>query len=742
MTDNVTHPQEPPLESWKEIAVYLKRDVRTVIRWEKSEGLPVHRQMHQARSSVYAYPSELDAWKVDREPRLNAPILVTPWRLATAAAAFALTVLLSFVTLASGPILTASRAVAGEGNSGVVFRQVRFDGAERTPFAQLSPDGKKMLYVRLKEEGPPFTLSIIDLSSGQEQRLVDNFGAEGPTNSFRWSADGSKVVYAQQRRELRVISSQGGESQLLWSPSDSEVIVKPLDWSRDGRSILAAVINETKWTTQLATLPALGGKPRVIVSGKLDELADSGQFSPDGKFVVGRRGEGEDAHICVWDANSGQEFRLDRPAGYSPAFWSSDGKYLVFVSDRMKTLDLWAVPMAAGRPAGVPLRLKQGLGRNTLLTGFTPAGQLTMLVTGEGTPPDLFVLPVDPTTGEARGEFAPLAKYPTEHFGPRWSPDGRHVAYTSRKGQIRMPSIFVNSADGEDEQEISNQGYYIGNIEWSPDGQQLLFAGFLRNGNVGIFRVSLDDRQITPLHLGGRYGTGYAGAFVNVQWLPLARKLMFGKITGNGVTEIYTMSNDGKQVERVVEEVPTSYWTWPSPDGRQIAYRQGQDLRLLNLADKSSLTLATLPQGSVVSGPAWSTDARTIAFTDTQRLKVLSATDSAPKVLVEAPEGYEIGGTSWWSGLTWSPDGSSVAYLLQKTSKASGAASELWAVSAAGGRPRRIAVAPASHPVLSDAMWLSGGKRIVVTGNTATPQKRLYEHWVMEDFLPALQAAK
>jgi TolB-like protein len=51
------------LESWKEIAAYLKRSVRTVRRWETEEGLPVHRHMHRTLGSVYAYKSELDAWR-------------------------------------------------------------------------------------------------------------------------------------------------------------------------------------------------------------------------------------------------------------------------------------------------------------------------------------------------------------------------------------------------------------------------------------------------------------------------------------------------------------------------------------------------------------------------------------------------------------------------------------------------------------------------------------------------------
>jgi TolB-like protein/Tfp pilus assembly protein PilF len=61
-------PTEAPLDSWKEIAAYLDRDVTTVQRWEKREGMPVHRHVHDKRGSVYALGSELDAWLQSRRP--------------------------------------------------------------------------------------------------------------------------------------------------------------------------------------------------------------------------------------------------------------------------------------------------------------------------------------------------------------------------------------------------------------------------------------------------------------------------------------------------------------------------------------------------------------------------------------------------------------------------------------------------------------------------------------------------
>ncbi len=61
------------LESWKEIAAYLGRDVTTVQRWERREGLPVHRLLHAKIGSVFAYSAELEAWRQARSHPAGAP---------------------------------------------------------------------------------------------------------------------------------------------------------------------------------------------------------------------------------------------------------------------------------------------------------------------------------------------------------------------------------------------------------------------------------------------------------------------------------------------------------------------------------------------------------------------------------------------------------------------------------------------------------------------------------------------
>jgi TolB-like protein/Tfp pilus assembly protein PilF len=70
-------PANERLDSWKEIAAYLGRDVRTVQRWERTEGLPVKRHLHQAQYTVYAFRPEIDIWMKDRRFSSEPPVPVS-----------------------------------------------------------------------------------------------------------------------------------------------------------------------------------------------------------------------------------------------------------------------------------------------------------------------------------------------------------------------------------------------------------------------------------------------------------------------------------------------------------------------------------------------------------------------------------------------------------------------------------------------------------------------------------------
>src|SRR5690349_2788506 len=101
------------LDSWKEIAAYLKRDERTVRRWEK-EGLPVRRKVHKKQASVFAYREEIDAWwnegrqRLEQKEQTGNRKPITRWLLAGLATAG----LTAFAVLGAGKILERVRAAS------------------------------------------------------------------------------------------------------------------------------------------------------------------------------------------------------------------------------------------------------------------------------------------------------------------------------------------------------------------------------------------------------------------------------------------------------------------------------------------------------------------------------------------------------------------------------------------------------------------------------------------------------
>jgi len=63
-------PLEDRLDSWKEIAAYLKRDVTTVQRWEKREGMPVHRHLHEKNGFCLRFSGRVG--RVDARPESSS----------------------------------------------------------------------------------------------------------------------------------------------------------------------------------------------------------------------------------------------------------------------------------------------------------------------------------------------------------------------------------------------------------------------------------------------------------------------------------------------------------------------------------------------------------------------------------------------------------------------------------------------------------------------------------------------
>jgi len=398
-------------------------------------------------------------------------------------AAEARTRLAALETSVSQPQLTKAESL--------IFKKIEIPGQKvSTHLARLSPDGSKILCLDSLDKTGKYGLFVIDLSSGQKRLLVE--GVIPQTYIFfDWSPDSKKIVYKHGRSELRIVSVYSSESNILWSSVNSKDSIYSPDWSWNGKHILFVIANAEEDIGKMAVISSSGGEPRFIVSRGYDEGDNYPQISPDGKAIVCQVKKDGNWDIYINTIDGKQEIRLtEHPAVDSQPYWSPGGKFIVFMSDREKTDDLWAIPMQGIQPAGAPVRIKRNLGKNTRLTDFTASGALTMYMFQEGMSNDSYVLSVDPLSGRAKGRFSPFAKYPIPSSS-NWSPDGSLLAYTSRKGDVRLPGIFISESMDKDEKEIPVPNYMVLNLEWSRDGQYLIFPGWNPERRLGIFRVSL-----------------------------------------------------------------------------------------------------------------------------------------------------------------------------------------------------------------------------------------------------------
>jgi TolB-like protein len=173
---------EQRLNSWKEIAAYLKCSVRTVRRWQE-EGLPVHRHAHKKRACVYAYKPELDAWWNDGHARLaelqraqSAESSVWPLRIA--AAGLVLLLAVSGIYLARKRIRSRATPPAAR----TMFAVLPFENLSGDPQQEYFSDGLTEEMISRLGQLEPQRLGVIARTSSIQykgtKKRIDQIGKE------------------------------------------------------------------------------------------------------------------------------------------------------------------------------------------------------------------------------------------------------------------------------------------------------------------------------------------------------------------------------------------------------------------------------------------------------------------------------------------------------------------------------------------------------------------------------------
>jgi eukaryotic-like serine/threonine-protein kinase len=335
----------------------------------------------------------------------------------------------------------------------------------------LSPDGRWLAFRSTREGGGLFLMELgaSGEPGGAPARKLTDRGA-----SPAWSPDGTEIAYSTEpvvapedrgRGELWVISVATGARRRVVATD----AVQP-SWSPHGGRIAYWGVLRGTGQRDLWTVPAHGGEPVAVTNDP--HLDWNPVWSPDGRalyFVSNRSGSMNLWRISI-DESSGRP--LDSPAPLTaPADYvagialSASGRELVYsrVAER-SNLERVSVDPERETTVGAPVALTHGVERVDS-PSLSPDGQWLVFRAWSGAvPEDLFVMRVDGT------ERRQLTHDPFKDRDPRWSPDGRRIAFFSnRSGRYE---IWTVAPDGTELTQLTHTtGEAVFYPVWSPDGR-------------------------------------------------------------------------------------------------------------------------------------------------------------------------------------------------------------------------------------------------------------------------------
>jgi len=605
------------LDSWKKIAAHFKRDLSTVQRWERREGMPVHRHLHDKQGSVYAFRSELDVWWEGRRARLASepePGTAAPTAEPVTRAAsrrpgwlWPSAIIATLLVLAGAALWWANSAGLfwrNPLNNARFTRLTDWPGIEQA--AEISRDGRWVSF--LADHDGRMDAWLTQIGSGTYRNLTRGINREFVNASIRTSAfsgDGSlitiwmRVADGSRREDIQLMAAplSGGALQ-DFVPGAAEVA-----WSHDGTRI---VYHTTAPGDPLFVREAKGSGARLLYVAPAGVHCHFPLWSFDDDFIYFARGVPPD-NWDIWrirSSGAGLErltfhgSRVSHPVLLDPST-------LLYLASDIQGNGPWLYAMDLRQR--VPHRISVGLERYTSLSASADGARLVTtaaqsdsslwsmslddgraldpaaraarpvsLVSATGLAPRLgpnFLLYVSTRAGSqhiwkrVNGQSREL--WNSGHAlilgAPTLAPDGRRIAFIVADGDRTI--LYTLSSDGGSPQEVTDTLTLRGSPAWAPDGRSIVSA-VLHDGEPRLTSIYLDGSPPSPL---------VAEYSIDPVWSPDGQYLVYSGADVGTTFPLRAVAADGRPYP-----IPALILTRGArrivfrPDGRSIVVLRGE----------------------------------------------------------------------------------------------------------------------------------------------------------------------
>ncbi|QJR37917.1 S41 family peptidase [Gemmatimonas groenlandica] len=488
----------------------------------------------------------------------------------------------------------------------------------RASFAEpgISPDAREIAFVSAGD------IWTVPTAGGEARLLVAHAANESHP---LYSPDGARLAFVSNRaggNDIWILTLSTGAVRRLTFDDGNE----SLDgWSRDGRWIyFSSTAHDISSMNDVYRVRAEGGTPMPVAA---DRFASEFMSAPnaDGSITAivargfglsqwWRKGRSHLDESELWlvrgDGSKPPAYEQVMPRGARQLWpmWSADGTSLYFVSDRNGSQNLWQKPLAGDARA---------------LTRFTTGRVLWPSMSGDG------------NTIAFERDFA------------IWT-------FDVRSGAARPVPIARRGAVSGDAVQHLNLQTGFSELTVSPDGRKV---AFLAHGDVFVAGSSDGGDALRV--------TASTAAETHLDWAPDSRRLVYAANRG-GRWRLYTYDLTLSREAALTDGGESDLAPRFSPDGKQVAYIHGNELRVVSVESKTTRTMAKgiFGRAPMVSNGAiaWSPDGRWIAF-------LTAGTKMFVNAWVVSSSGGEAKQVSWLSNtransISWSADG---GYLLLDT---------------------------------------------------------------------------